>query len=92
MHNGYFRTLNGLVHFYNTRDVKVVCPGPLPEREALARNCWPAPEVSANMNTDELGNLGLSQAEERAIVAFMATLSDGYTTAAGRPQDPHRAR
>jgi cytochrome c peroxidase len=90
MHNGYFKTLNGLVHFYNTRDVKAVCPGPLPEREALARNCWPAPEVSANMNTDELGNLRLSQAEERAIVAFMATLSDGYTTAAGRRQDPHR--
>ncbi len=30
------------------------------------------------MNTDELGNLGLSQAEERAIVAFMGALSDGY--------------
>jgi hypothetical protein len=48
--------------------------------------------VSANLNKDELGNLGLSEAEERAIVAFMATLSDGYTTAAGRRQDPHRAR
>jgi cytochrome c peroxidase len=84
MHNGYFKTLSGLVHFYNTRDVKPVCSGSLTEREALARHCWPAPEVMANMNTDELGNLGLSQAEERAIVAFMEALSDGYGSAAGR--------
>ena len=82
MHNGYFKTLSGLVHFYNTRDVKPACSGSLTEREALARECWPAPEVMANMNTDELGNLGLSQAEERAIVAFMETLSDGYVPAA----------
>lgn len=50
----------------------------------VTRNYWPAPEVTANMDTDELGNLGLSQAEERAIVAFMGTLSDGYTPAAGQ--------
>jgi cytochrome c peroxidase len=84
MHNGYFKTLSGLVHFYNTRDVKPVCSGALTEREALARDCWPAPEVRANVNTDELGNLGLSQAEERAIVAFMGTLSDGYAPGAGQ--------
>jgi len=84
MHNGYFKTLSGLVHFYNTRDVKPVCSGSLTEREALARDCWPAPEVMANVNTDELGNLGLSQAEERAIVVFMGTLSDGYAPAAGQ--------
>ena len=84
MHNGYFKTLSGLVHFYNTRDAKAVCREPLTERDALARDCWPAPEVRANMNTDELGNLGLSQAEERAIVAFMGTLSDGYAPGAGR--------
>jgi cytochrome c peroxidase len=84
MHNGYFKTLSGLVHFYNTRDVKPVCSGSLTERDALARDCWPAPEVKANMNTDELGNLGLNQAEERAIVAFMGTLSDGYVLAVGQ--------
>jgi cytochrome c peroxidase len=78
MHNGYFKTLSGLVHFYNTRDVKPACSDSLTEREALARDCWPAPEVMANVNTDELGNLGLSEAEERAIVAFMGALSDGY--------------
>jgi cytochrome c peroxidase len=84
MHNGYFKSLEGLVHFYNTRDVKAVCREWLPEREALARNCWPAPEVTANVNTEELGNLGLSPAEERAIVAFMRTLSDGYDPAAAQ--------
>jgi len=76
MHNGYFKTLEGLVHFYNTRDVKPVCPQPLPEREALAQGCWPAPEIAANINREELGDLGLTPQEEAALVAFMRTLSD----------------
>jgi len=77
-HNGYFKSLEGIVHFYNTRDVLPVCPGDYTEAEALAANCWPAPEVSANVNTAELGDLGLSPAEEAAIVAFLKTLDDGY--------------
>jgi cytochrome c peroxidase len=63
-HNGYFKSLEEIVHFYNTRDV----PGA----------GWPAPEVAANINTTELGNLGLNKGEEMAIVAFLKTLSDGY--------------
>jgi len=62
-HNGFFKSLEEITHFYNTRDVEP----------------WPAPEVPENVNTDELGNLGLSPAEEAAIVEFMKTLSDGYT-------------
>ena len=62
MHNGVFKSLKEVVHFYNTRDVGV----------------WPLPEVGENVNTEELGDLGLSNAEEDAIVAFMRTLSDGY--------------
>lgn len=62
MHNGVFKTLKEVVHFYNTRDVED----------------WPAAEVTDNVNTDELGNLGLTEDEEDAIVAFMETLSDGY--------------
>jgi cytochrome c peroxidase len=62
MHNGVFKSLEEVVHFYNTRDVKA----------------WPAPEVSENVNTDELGNLGLTADEEKAIVIFMKTLNDGY--------------
>jgi cytochrome c peroxidase len=78
-HNGYFKTLAGIVNFYNTRDVKPACPDPLTrEKDALAQGCWPAPELSDNLNEDELGNLGLTSAEEAAIVAFLGTLSDGY--------------
>lgn len=62
MHNGVFKSLKEVVHFYNTRDVEM----------------WPEPEVAENVNDDELGNLGLTDAEEDAIVAFMMTLSDGY--------------
>ena len=77
-HNGYFKSLEAIVHFYNTRDVLPQCPGDYTEAEALAAECWPAPEVSENVNKAELGNLGLSPAEEAAIVAFLRTLSDGY--------------
>ena len=78
-HNGYLKSLNTIVHFYNTRDVKTTCPDPLTtEKDALKMNCWPAPEVSLNVNSAELGDLGLTDSEEDAIVAFMATLSDGF--------------
>ena len=36
-HNGYFKTLEGIVNFYNTRDVKPTCPGAYTEAQALAR-------------------------------------------------------
>lgn len=61
-HNGYFKSLEEIVHFYNTRDVKK----------------WPEPEVSANVNVSELGDLGLTAEEEADIVAFLKTLTDGY--------------
>ena len=78
-HNGYFKTLKQIVHFYNTRDAKPACLNIFTRVEdALAQDCWPAPEVAANVNTKELGNLNLTDAQEDAIVAFMRTLSDGY--------------
>jgi hypothetical protein len=46
---------------------------------ALASGCWPEPEVAENVNTDELGNLHLTDAQEDAIVAFLETLTDGWT-------------
>lgn len=75
-HNGYFKSLEEVIHFYNTRDVlpasdKVTDPKP-------GVNCWPKPEVSENINKAEMGNLGLSPEEESAIVEFLKTLSDGY--------------
>ena len=62
-HNGVFKSLKDIIHFYNTRDVAI----------------WPDPEIPQNVNRTELGDLGLSDAEEDAIVAFLETLSDGYT-------------
>jgi cytochrome c peroxidase len=77
-HNGYFKSLEGIVHFYNTRDVLDTCPGDYTEAQALAADCWPAPEVAENVNTAELGDLGLTPEEEAALVAFLRTLSDGF--------------
>jgi cytochrome c peroxidase len=77
-HNGYFKSLEGIVHFYNTRDVKPTCPGAYTEAQALAEGCWPAPEYAATVNDAELGDLGLTPDEEAAIVAFLKALSDGY--------------
>jgi cytochrome c peroxidase len=77
-HNGYFKSLEGIVHFYNTRDVKPACPGLYTEAQALAADCWPVSEFPETVNFDELGDLGLSPDEEAAIVAFLRTLSDGY--------------
>jgi cytochrome c peroxidase len=80
MHNGYFRTLRGTVVFYNDRDKKPLCDSHLvSEADALKKQCWPAPEVIANVNRDELGDLGLSEREVDDIVAFMRTLTDGWT-------------
>ncbi|AEI66601.1 hypothetical protein [Corallococcus macrosporus] len=75
-HNGYFKSLEAIVHFYNTRDVLPVCLAG--DASTPGVDCWPAPEVGLNLNTVEMGNLGLSPQEEHAIVAFMRTLSDGY--------------
>lgn len=69
LHNGVFKSLKEVVHFYNTRDVAM----------------WPPPEVADNVNTEELGDLGLTSEEEDAIVAFMATLSDGYNPLKSSP-------
>jgi cytochrome c peroxidase len=76
-HNGYFKSLKDLVHFYNARDLLPVC-GTIQQPEPN-RNCWPAAEVTANVNQEELGNLGLTEQEEWALVSFMKTLSDGWT-------------
>jgi cytochrome c peroxidase len=75
-HNGYFKSLMEIVHFYNCRDVKV--PG------AGAQQCTdmpPAepPEVAENLNTTELGNLGLTPMEGMALIRFMQTLTDGFS-------------
>jgi cytochrome c peroxidase len=79
MHNGYFTSLKDVVHFYNTRDVLPRCA---PDDPGENISCWAAPEIAANLNTRQLGNLGLSEDEENALVAFMKTLTDGYAKGA----------
>ena len=74
-HNGYFKSLKAIVHFYNTRDALPRCQ---PNDPGEGTTCWPAPELTANMNTKRMGRLGLSEAEEDAIVSFLQTMSDGF--------------
>jgi len=79
MHNGYFKDLKAVVHFYNTRDtlnggVHLPAGG-----ESEGCTYWPPPEVSMNLD-QTIGHLGLSDKEEEQIVLFMKTLTDGYVT------------
>ena len=70
-HNGVFTTLEQVVLFYNTRDL----------------GGFPPPEEPRNENHEELGNLGLEDSEASDLVAFLKTLTDGYSAAPqyGRP-------
>jgi cytochrome c peroxidase len=79
-HNGYIKSLKQLVHFYNTRDVFKfnVTSGHCPAGKTEKVDCWPMPEVPNNISM-LLGNLGLTETEENQIVAFMQTLTDGFT-------------
>ena len=62
MHNGVFKTLFNVMAFYNTRDLAA----------------WPTPEVSANVNMEEMGDLGLSNQELEDLVIFLRTLTDHW--------------
>jgi cytochrome c peroxidase len=90
-HNGYFKTLKGIVHFYNTRDSLRARTSPssgkceergllnATEAEALKFDCWPPAEFPETQAGFVVGNLGLTVAEENAIVAYMTTLIDKST-------------
>ncbi|HEX9894577.1 MAG TPA: cytochrome c peroxidase [Gemmatimonadales bacterium] len=91
MHNGVFVSLRQVVDFYNTRDVTRVCTaaelqtllpaqyghydpdgaGPL-----TPAGCWPPPEFGKNMDTKQMGNLGLTLREVDLIVAYMMAMTD----------------
>ena len=76
MHNGYLKSLQEVVHFLQharrTASMQAGDPG-----EKVT--CWPAPEHPETMNRKQLGNLGLTSAQENQLVAFLKTLTDGYT-------------
>lgn len=75
-HNGVLETLEQVVHFYNSRDTLGAVRDNTDPR--FGKSGWPQPEVPQNVNSSELGNLGLSPEEEKAIVAFLKTLTDDY--------------
>jgi len=80
-HNGYIKSLKQLVHFYNTRDLFAfpVTSGHCPPGTIEKVNCWPMPEVRNNLDMTT-GNLALTDMQENQIVAFLQTLTDGFTT------------
>jgi cytochrome c peroxidase len=91
MHNGVLKSLKQVVDFYNTRDVLRSCTaqeiatlhpsqygnydpdgaGPL-----TAAGCWPRPEYAQNMDTKQMGALGLTEPQVDAIVAYLRAMSD----------------
>jgi cytochrome c peroxidase len=91
MHNGYFKSLEQVVHFYNTSISKrdpVKCPAGTTAAQAMKRDCWPTAEFDTFNQAGTiglLGNLGLTADEEAAIVAYLKTLTDKDTPAKPKP-------
>jgi cytochrome c peroxidase len=114
--NGWFKSLEGIIHYYNTAWVPTIncvigtgedCTGfgevsaekfasltstelgitrceerpeGWTEAQALAANCWPAPEFPNFVPFGLfVGDLHLTPAEEAALVAYMKTLTDQVT-------------
>jgi cytochrome c peroxidase len=90
MHNGVFKSLKTVVHFYNKRNIAVspsgtevafdLRTGPPPGFTRL----FPPPEVLDNVQNVAgmlgcIGNLGLTNQDENDLVAFLQILSDGFT-------------
>lgn len=101
-HNGFFKSLAEVVHFYNTRNLTTV-PGevinfdlPKPYANLKGKPLWPAPE---NLDPQTLvnptgsrqglvGNLGLTPQDEANLVAFLQTLSDAPPSQPPPPPPP----
>ncbi|HZY99099.1 MAG TPA: hypothetical protein VFE36_05970, partial [Candidatus Baltobacteraceae bacterium] len=67
---------------YNTRDTLPHCSQGSPGEKVT---CWPPPEDSHNMNR-VIGRLGLTNAQENEVVAFLKILTDGYASNARAEQ------
>jgi cytochrome c peroxidase len=104
MHNGVFRSLKEVVHFYNTRNLTnrgeiMDLSSGTPHAGLKGQPLLPLPECPSAMTLQNpagrpnspsarVGNLGLTEQEEDDIVAFLQTLSDGYFTPARRRPPP----
>jgi cytochrome c peroxidase len=88
-HNGWFKSMESIVHFYNTGDVTGAtaasfgitrCPPSITsERRAQRANCWPAPEAPGAPFGLLLGDQGMTAEDEAAVVAYLRTLTDEVT-------------
>jgi cytochrome c peroxidase len=96
-HNGWAKSLQTVVHFYNKRNIAVNSAGqevvfnlitgppagytPLfAPPEALNTNVNNYQGLQSNTpGTAQVGNLGLTAAQEANLVSFLQILSDGYT-------------
>lgn len=81
--NGYFNTLKQVVDFYNTSISKPDCAdlgiADATAEEAMANECWPQGEFAPQGAGLLFGNLGLTEEEENALVAYMEALTDIHT-------------
>ena len=88
-HNGYFKSLEQVVQFYNSRNLTTKPDEVInfTERDPYARlqgtPLWPRPEVAdpatlANPTgmRGQIGNLGLTPTDVANLVAFLQALSD----------------
>ena len=96
MHNGYFKNIEDVVHFYNTRFVKQACEDlgieDATAEEAIANDCWPASEFPGTelVLPGLLGQLGLNEDQEAALVAYIRSLEDTHTpTAPSMSRNPN---
>lgn len=96
-HNGWFKSLESIVHFYNTAAIKTKCPEDVTTaKDALAQNCWPAPEHPATAVPTVfpilIGNLRLTPEDEAAIVAYLKTFTDTETPTPPLPYKPAKTK
>jgi len=63
MLDGALKSIEAVIRFYDTRDVLPNCATVF--NPCRGGKCWPAPDVLENVNGDGLGNLGLTDPEER---------------------------
>jgi cytochrome c peroxidase len=85
MHNGVLTSLEQVVDFYNTRDVRTCRRNQRPEvdRKTGLWTCWETPEVNnfnnvigRDIDLGLVGNLRLTSQEQKDLVAFLKTVTD----------------
>jgi cytochrome c peroxidase len=96
-HNGWFKSMESIVHFYNTSAIGQATANSFgitrcdesrtwTEKQSLKQNCWPVAEWPATvLGNRTIGNMGMTAEQEAAIVAYLKTLTDTETVKAPPP-------